>query len=224
MCEPEVSNIVGHRVEFYPEPHIYKVDGEVKPSVTQILQAACVSPDYSEVDHGVLENKRRIGKEVHRICEAINKDLISGLDINSIDSYIDYTDIYRFGNYVDAYVAYCHDTGFRPTHAETMVYSPSYDYVGTVDIVGMLKTDRVIIDLKTPSSDHPSYGLQTAAYQRAWEECYGLKITRRLSLLLHPNGKYTPCPHSDPLDFNIFLAALVIKRWKEAKGYGQRNH
>ena len=220
------KTILGHEITFCEESHTYKVDGVPTPSVTTILKSAGLSPDYSKTPKRVLENKRDIGKEVHHTCHAINQAVMELGGYKGNESYVMaytvtfYEDIRDWG-YTEAYCKFLRESGFVPTHAEEIVYHPSYKYIGTFDTVGLMNTDRVLIDIKTPTMDHPSYAIQTAAYQSAFEWCYKLPVHKRFSLLLKPDGNYDPCPHEDPMDFNVFVAGLIIHRFKEAKGYGE---
>lgn len=212
------------KVIFYPGPHIYKVNGKIVPSVTQILQKAGLSPDYSKVDPEVLYRKQEIGTMTHERCYGINTSIIKG-EIECKDksrlcrSIIEQHGYIEPYSYVRAYINFLCDSGFMPTNAEVTVYNPAYYYIGTVDIIGMLGTNRVIIDLKTPLTDHPSYAVQMAAYKDAWTRLYPDKpIQERISLLLRDNGRYKTEIHDNPYDFNVFLAGLTIYRWKEVKG------
>jgi hypothetical protein len=47
---------------FDPERHLYMVDGQPVPSVTQVLHSAGLAADYSMVPRDVLERKRIIGQ------------------------------------------------------------------------------------------------------------------------------------------------------------------
>src|SRR5262249_15743229 len=58
------SNPTPQILEFDEAAHMYRVDGVAVPSVTELLEAAGISPDYSKVNPAVLRHARLRGLHV----------------------------------------------------------------------------------------------------------------------------------------------------------------
>ncbi|HUS88024.1 MAG TPA: PD-(D/E)XK nuclease family protein [Desulfosporosinus sp.] len=181
--------------------HVYKLDGKILPSVTQILKKAGLTTDFSMVNPEVLENKRQIGIDVHELTQLIDM----GVEVEQV-------------GYALSYMQFKKDTGFVPVEIELAVYSKLHGYAGTVDRVGLIKDKLSIVDLKTSATLDMLYmGPQTAAYEILYREWSGYKKTMpRYILQLKPDGyKLVPC--KDKEDTNIFLYANQILRWRNKK-------
>lgn len=114
--------------------------------------------------------------------------------------------------------------------SEKLVYSKQHDFVGLLDIVGVVDGQRCVIDLKTGTpqtvqlySDgkkaelvaaYEEHRYQTAAYHKAWEEMTGDKLADlRWVLYL---GKETPTFEAVQVnnvdgDYSAFLGLLSCK-------------
>jgi CRISPR/Cas system-associated exonuclease Cas4 (RecB family) len=68
--------------------------------------------------------------------------------------------------------------------AEQFIYSRQYDFAGIFDLLGSIKGEKVLIDLKSGNSLYPEYAFQTAGYQLAYEEMTGETIDYRMLLRL----------------------------------------
>src|SRR5215467_13563763 len=124
VAEPEKSSIL----TFEPEAHVYRLDGApVEWSVTQLLEAAGVSPDYRKVNPAVLQHARRRGIHVDACCDL---DDAEDLDWSSVDP--------EAVGYVQGWQAFKADYGYEPVMAQPLLYHPTYDYAGTPDSIGML--------------------------------------------------------------------------------------
>lgn len=188
------------RIEFEPEGHIYRLDGEQVLSVTQVTDELL---DFSRIPREVLERARVLGGDVHK---AISLDICGELDDDSLDS------IVRMR--VNAWRAFVAQTSFEAEVSELIVGSAKHRYAGTLDIVGLLTRKRVQIDVK--SGEVPNtVGLQTAAYEQAYHETVGDKCAARYALQLRADGSFRLQPCSDPSDFNVFLSQLNVRRWKQ---------
>jgi len=182
---------------FDPISHIYRIDGVVVPSVTQVLVAegfidATWFTEYSR-DKGI--NK-------HLTIHYYETDQ---LDEENLDPVLK--------NTLDAWKAFKLDTGFVVSASETPLYSAQYRFAGTPDILGTFRdTTPAIIDFKGQVVS-PWVGLQLAA-QEILEGTHGRK---RFALQLMDTGKYKLHLFTDRQDRNIFMAALSIHHWK-------RNH
>ena len=59
-------------LEFIEEPHIYILNGEIIPSVTQILEDL-FPLKYENIPEKILEDKSIYGIELHKFIEIIEK-------------------------------------------------------------------------------------------------------------------------------------------------------
>ncbi len=176
---------------FDPKTHIYKVTGEVWPSVTQILK-----------DMGFInatwftEHSRERGSLAHLIIKWHCEDV---LDIETVDPVL--------WPYLDAWDSFVTDTGFVSDAVEVPLYNANYRFAGTPDQIGKLYAAPSVIDYKTGAMT-PATGLQLAGYELLTGRClkrYGLQLTDK--------GKYKLTPFKDRNDRQVFLAALACWQW-----------
>jgi len=128
----------------------------------------------------------------------------SGLDYDSLHPILK--------PYVDAYVAWKELAGIFWTLIEEPIVVHKYRYQGRPDRVDA-KVDRIIVDLKCGPDQHPSIGLQLAAY-----EFFFRPKLERLSVHLLPNGRFKVHEWKDRADFPLFLGLLNIHQWRIANG------
>lgn len=194
------------KIEFDETSHVYRVDGIVYPSVTQILESAGL-PELSRVPADILEWKRDLGSKVHRAIEFLDDD-----DLN-FDTLLP-----EWRPYIESYQKFKRESGFEPLAAEEPVFHPVYKYPGKPDRIGILNGKISLIDYKTGLIDLKSVGPQTAAYSEAWNhDCkIGDNIRKRYALKLSKDGTYKLIECKNPNDFNVFLAALSLYNWKVA--------
>jgi hypothetical protein len=189
---------------FNPENHEYRLNGVVVPSVTQICDELV---DFSWVRPDALAAAQHRGTAVHLACELDDKgDLVE----ESVHE--------KIRPYLEAYRKFRNVTGFQPHVIERQVHHDGQMYAGTLDRVGMMKEDRVLIDIKTSESASPSWGLQTAAYMEAYELETMEGIDRRYALQLKRDGSYSLVPHTDQMDWPVFLSALNLYKWRMKHG------
>jgi hypothetical protein len=169
----------------------YRVGGLRVVSVTEALSLSGHS-DFSRVDPDVLRHAQWRGTSVHRITA----DLDMGRDPGPIDA--------ELVPYVDAYLTWRHDTGFKPELREHVVVSANHRYAGTTDIVGLLNDFDSLIDIKCTATLTAATGLQTAGYAIALERPH----IKRFALQLKPNGRYKLEPYRKQSDLLNWLAAL----------------
>jgi hypothetical protein len=186
--------------------HIYKLDGKVLPSVTQILKSAGLTTDFSMIPVDVLEKKRKLGERVHELTQLADMDspLTASKTIED--------------DYINSYLRFRNEVDFQPVEIELAVYSKLHGYAGTIDRVGIVKGKLSIVDFKTSATLDMAYmGPQTAAYEIAYREWAGYKKTMpRYILQLKPDGyKLVQCKEKE--DTNIFLYANEILRWRNKK-------
>ena len=185
-------------IQFDAEKHEYKVNGRRLPSVTEILRP--LYGDLRFVQQDVLDYKSELGVAVHK---AVELHVLGGLDYGSLVSPV--------AEYFDQFLAFEAETGFQPLESELRV-SSALGYAGTLDLAGMLRGKRSVVDLKTTAALSPAVALQTAAYQQGYRETFGFEGTTRFALRLLPD-KYRLVPFTDASDFAVFLSLFKVHQW-----------
>lgn len=184
-------------LEFQKEGHIYKYDGRIVPSVTQVLEPLV---DYSMVPSWRLDLAAERGTYVHKLIELY--------EFETLDEYDQ-----ELKPYLDAWIQFLADTGFVSDLIEYRVYHPQYKYAGQIDRIGHIRKKMILIDVKTTAIVMPSVGPQVAAYREAWaSEAY--QIDERWVVQLKPDGTYRRETLRGSGDFSTFLACLNIHKFK----------
>jgi hypothetical protein len=197
--------------------HTYRVDGELVPSVTQLLDAAGLTPDYSVVPPHVLQHARERGIHIDACCDLLDAD---DLDWRSVHP--------EALPYVEAWLAFREHEGYTPLAAQVPLYHPVYGYAGTADSAGLLPGGRpTIIERKATARMAPTYALQTAGYglEGMLYAPAGGGVLRpvpwatpaRLGVHLRRDGRYTLAPYEDPDDLTAFLGVVLLGRWRAAR-------
>lgn len=187
---------------FEAETHTYRVDGEVLPSVTQVLKAARLI-DYSMIPQDILQAAAARGTAVHQTLEALDNGLI---DPNFVDPDI--------AGYVEAALRFYREANFEPTLVEYRNWHKNWRYAGTLDRIGLMGGCQTILDFKTGIL-LPGHGLQLAGYLEMLPEP---RRYRRIALQLNADGTYRiqEYPAADyRRDIRTFLSALDCWRWNE---------
>lgn len=182
-------------LEFIPESHAYKLDGQYLPSVTTIIKDMGL---YGDVTTYFTDYARERGSLVHRIIEWY---LSGELDEDTIDP--------SLAPYFAAWKRFQYETGFVSTITEQPMASEIHRFAGTPDHIGKFNGSMSVVDVKT-GADNPATGLQLAAY----EILSGWRL-RRYSLQLNDDGKYKLTEFKDRNDRSVFLSALACYQWKK---------
>jgi len=191
--------------EFDADFHVYTLDGEELPSVTQILEAAGII-DYSHIPWNVRHLALERGRAVHAATELDDR---GDLDETTLDPMLE--------GHLAAWRRFRAETGFTPTLIEHRDYHRLHRYAGTIDRLGNFNGGRAaVLDIKTNHAE-PWVRLQLAAYS----EFAGF-VYERVCVELHADGTYRTFtfPVADRRrDLNDFLACLRVMQLKaELKG------
>jgi hypothetical protein len=182
-------------LEFDEERHIYRLQGRVIPSVTSTLKA--VYPELWNWSDGFAMERGRV---VHRCIELM---LEHDLDESSVAE--------RAKPYVEAAKRFIVEMNVDVHAHERRIYSATYDFAGTLDLVAIIDGRTCLLDWKTGDPGWPC-GPQTAAYGLAWHEMTGQTISRRYGVQLKADGSYILHSYTDRTDKDEFLAALRVYR------------
>jgi len=183
-------------IEFDEAAHTYSVNGQRKPSVTQILKPLV---DFSMINPDVLEAKSALGRRVHLATEL---DDDGSLDESSVGDDV--------APYLAGWRQFKEDTGALVLMSEQRVYHPGSNYCGTLDRVLAFAGNDWLIDIKSSTVVHKAVGPQTAAYLEALAPG---RPMRRGVVQLRPDGTYRLRELESPRDWVTFQACNLIYRF-----------
>lgn len=188
--------------------HRYTLDGEVLPSVTQILKPL---HDFSMVPAGALQRAAEFGTAVHKTVELYLKN---DLDEGSLDDALK-GPLDAFKEWQQAFNE-VEDDCDNPI-IETFCYHPRLKYAGTPDLVYPYS----VIDIKSRPVNMLTDQIQLAAYDH-----FGKGNRARFVLELKQDGTYiftrlNPTKKSSDLAWcrfryllDYYNATKEIERWK----------
>ena len=181
------------------EKHVYRYRGRAVPGVTTIM-----GPLYAAAYAGMPKERTAEalarGTAVHQCVEAYELGMLhpAGYD-----------------GQIRAWASFRRDLGFTgaPIAVETRLYSPTWGYAGTPDIV----FDGVVIDIKSSVLPCPITAVQTMAYADLLREA-GVSVQKRYGVALRADGTYEARLYCDDYgDRNTFKSLLAIYRFIENK-------
>lgn len=187
--------------------HRYTLDGDVLPSVTQIIKPLY---DFSMVPAGVLQRAAEFGTAMHL---AVKLYLNDDLDEDSLDEPLQGC-LSAFKEFQDTY----HHIFKETPVVEKTGYHARLKFAGTPD----LDFPSRVIDLKSRKVNMLTDGIQTAAY----DHMTGKGNRERYTLELYQDGSYAltrlnPTKKSSDLAWcrfryllDYYNATKEIERWK----------
>lgn len=192
---------------FQDDGHVYRLDGEIVPSVTQLIEGVYAGA-YDRIPEAILERKSAIGVAVHFGTELIDAD---ELDESSVDPVI--------VPYLDAYREFLAREKPQWTMSERALAHPTWRYAGRLDRAGIVREKQSTVDVKTVAQLHPAIGVQTAAYDLLYQHAVSRPTpSQRFALQLKPDGTYRLVPYTEPDDYRVFLALLSVHNWVKKHG------
>lgn len=136
-------------------------------SVTQILDAAGVTPDFTGIPPEKLKEKASIGTEVHGLIESYLR--ADGTFMELFEQSSD-----RAHDYFECFMRFFDDCGsIEIISLEGQMVT--MEYAGTVDFVGVVDGIKVIIDWKTSIEIYPHYRVQLTGYYHLAKKKLGLE-------------------------------------------------
>lgn len=197
---------------FDPEAHVYRIDGVVVPSVTQVLrQTGYIRLDG--VSEATLEHARERGRRVHQALHFLFDD---DLDEDSVDD--------ELRGYLESARRYLSTEVRQVLRVECRVHSTRYMFAGTLDLLALHADGALSVDdFKTGHPDDVAADLQTGAYlgalfdmvqanPRAFADVTcGSALIRRRSIRLFADGRTAKeTIYPDHRDYAVFLNALNV--------------
>ena len=137
------------------------------PSVTTILRVANKeglniwrAKAGFELSEEISEETAEIGKQIHSYVAR----LIKGIPITKLE-WMQLSNEIKNG--IRAYERFRLQVKFEGMETEKMVYSVKYKFAGTLDAIGKIGKDKILIDFKTGERFYPSMFAQVTAYYKA---------------------------------------------------------
>lgn len=185
---------------FQEQGHIYRMNGIEIPSVTQIIKAGGLA-DFSNVNPEILDRSIQFGNAVHKAVELKCKDT---LDNNSVDNAIK--------GHILQWERFCADFHFESEIQEHKFFH-KLGYAGTIDHIGKIGQNGVLVDIKTGSVKCADI-VQVCAY--------GLAVyADRLLIVYLDDDKYKiiePKRQERRAAEQIFLSALSLYNYRKKEG------
>jgi len=197
--------------------HTYRLDGVVVPSVTQILRASGLI-DFTGIPESILEAARVRGTIVHQAIALFNE---GDLDLEQFA-----VDFPEYLPYLAAWQDFCRQRHFTALLTECRIASRRYQVAGTLDCLGELDGEPVLLDFATGNPADTAKDLQTSGYfvlALEWAEYADadprLKafftrhtLLRRYGVRLEKTGAFSLHPYTNPSDMRQFLALVEAQR------------
>lgn len=220
-------------LEFDRAEHVYRLNGAVVPSVTQVLRLSGYVDFYRDLSlkiaegqlspsdgvYALMQRGRRLvaarerGQRVH---DALHFLIEGDLDNDSIDD--------ETRGYLESGEKYLASYVEKIYRAEFRVWSTRFGCAGTLDILALHHDGHLFIgDWKSGNPEDVAAWLQTAAYQgfllemaRSEAELAGVlslygPLLKRRSMRLYRDGRIAKeTAYTDPSDYSKFLGALAL--------------
>lgn len=160
-------------LEFDEARHEYRLDGRIIPSVTQVISANSAGHSFYSDDPKYMLR----GKRVHQATELIDSEYGCPFPLEQ-----------EIEGYLSAWKKFIDDSGFSWILKEKRIFSKEHRYAGTVDRVGFLNCQSVVLDIKTGAI--PQWiDAQVGAYTLALRE-HGFPIDAGYGLQLKEDGMF----------------------------------
>lgn len=159
---------------------VYKrSEGVFYPSVTTILQYMPRNQFFEnwlkDVGHNadlIASKAAKEGTQVHEAAEA----LVLGEEVTWMDDYGKAKYSQLVWEMILKFYECWKQLNCELISSEEFVYSDTFKYAGTADLVVKVGDENWLLDIKTSKHIHKVYHLQLAAYAKAIEEVKGIKI------------------------------------------------
>ena len=197
---------VGPKFTYNDERHEYRFDGEIVPSITQIIAPYT---DYSKIPRNILQDKQAWGNSVHKYLEMLDRDQ---LDVVAIPESAEGAPNIRA--VVENWAEICHNEPYFFLAIERPLYSNTYKFAGTADRI----TTKFPLELKTslPTKDVClAVEVQLAAQAQLAYENGLIKELPEETFSWHTTeqGVWTKKTHDRKRGWNIFMCLLTANNY-----------
>lgn len=199
-------------LEFDAENHIYRLDGVIVPSVSEVLRFASREL-YGSTSVQALEIAADRGTRVHAATEALDRNGTADIDPD-------------IEPYVRAYAQFLKDNKVRWAKIEEHVagydYKGSPEYAGTLDRLGFVNDVPTLMDVKTTRTITARHKRLYAAQMTAYCNAISPQFEPQLMILqLKNNGGYEPMIVDREID--IWNGCLTLHKAFAARKRGKKN-
>ena len=196
-------------VQFDAQTHVYTVSGRWAPGCTKIL----ADVGYLKGAAWFTEESRVRGTQAHLACAMADQYAPNATDLDDVLDVIEVGD--ALIPYLQGYLLFKRETGYRPVWSEQLMYMESPLVAGTPDSWGHYGDGRrVLCDLKSWKGQGPNPKraavLQTAGYALMVRERTGESTDLRVIVALPGDGRYRAYECRDPRDESLFLCAAHL--------------
>jgi len=192
-------------LEFEEENHIYRLNGIIIPSVSNILEPLSRAK-YSRVDERTLDRAAERGTSVHDSIENFIKYGI--VDVNP-----------EYRGYFNGFHEWWENKKPIFIGSENRIYHKQMRYGGTLDLLVYIGDSLALVDFKTCyAKDDNSWKLQLMGYEYALMS-HGIFIDEKMVLHLKKDGKCSEYqyPVKDGKELDDFNAFVKVYRRTNTK-------
>ena len=186
---------------FYGEDHIYMMDGEQLPCVSDLCRFLHREV-YKDAPTWQMEAAADRGTKVHAATEALD-----GSGRAEIES--------EYLPYLEAYVLFLKDHEVEWELSETAMYHPEHRYAGTIDRYGMVDGKKTLLDIKTTYRVMKPLCLASLNLYRMMLQARGKTVEQLMILHLKKDGKYRLIVF--PMDDAVPNALLTLHKVLQTK-------
>jgi hypothetical protein len=161
---------------FYGEEHIYMMDGEQLPCVSDLCRFIHREV-YKDAPTWQMEAAADRGTKVHAATEALD-----GSGRAEIDS--------EYLPYLQAYALFRREHEVAWELSETAMYHPEHRYAGTIDRYGMVDGKLTLLDIKTTYRVMKTLWLASLNLYRMMLQARGKTVEQMMILHLKKDGTY----------------------------------
>lgn len=179
-------------------PHLYRLCGEVIPSVTQIMQPLS-QKKYGGIREETLRKAAEKGEAVHEGCENWLKYGIEDVPL-------------EYMGYFRAFKEWWSIRNPSLIGSEVRIYHKLYRYAGTVDLLVYIDGRLTLVDIKTTwNLEEKLCRTQLEAYAQALAS-HGITVEGKRILHLKRDGKWRDpqFPLKDTERLKVFQALKVV--------------
>ena len=183
---------------FDPETHTYRMEGEIIPSVTQILKdVGLIDTTFFAPEHA------ERGTRIHEATVFWDE---TGMDDDTLPE--------EWTGYLSAWKKFREETGFVSSHIE-QAFCCDEGYAGTVDRIGKThKINPLLLDIKT-GPPQPWHRLQLAAYTLMVKRELNIPIWDMWGVHLRKDGIYAVESYKSIEHSADWLAVLRVYHIKQ---------
>lgn len=185
----ETWEIAGHTVEYIDETHTYLVDGEIKPSITQILKHK-FGKKYDDVDKETLQRASERGTATHKAIEDYCKLGIQ-TDLKELNNFVFLQKTFKF-EVIDNEIPIILFFKGKPVACGRLDLVLNYAGLSLGDIK------------RTYTLDKEYLAYQLNLYRIGYQQCYGKEILGLYGLHLREDvRKFVKLPINEEMAMNL---------------------